>query len=330
MNVPPAGDRMIYQHSAELLGIHEALLDDGPRNLAFAAALEAHVTADSVVLDIGSGTGLWAVFAAKLGARRVVAVEREGLMCGVIHELARANGVADRIEVVHADAFHAGLQCEFDVVVSETIGHLVFDEQVVSLMIAARERFLKPGGAMIPERVSLVAAPVTFTTPPAAAPVGMDLNFAPFRSLALHRPLAFTDKSRFAPLAEAKVLVHADMTVAAAPPCLSRLAASWENVDASRLGGVAVWVEMGLTEKISLSTLDTPSWSATVYRLAPFAAANGDLGFDLALDAGTNYWNASLAGETQRFSPAIAATRMALPRLAAGHLPIHGSGPVFA
>ena len=331
---PPSSEALIYQHSAELLAIHDALLRDGPRNRAFAAALKRHVTADSVVLDIGSGTGLWAILAAKLGARRVVAIEREGLMCGAIKELSRANGVADRVQVIHGEAAQVDLPREFDIVVSETVGHMIFDEQIVSLMIHARENLLKSGGVMIPGRVALLAAPVSLGETAAPWPAGIDLDYSPFQSLALHRPLALTDKSRLEYLAEPRELVSTDMRLAQSPPDVNALAASWEIPAARKLDGVAVWVGMHLTDDIVLSTLDTPSWSATVYRFAPFSAESGTLDFHLELNASTNLWSGTLAGQVQRLSPAIAATRLALQhQVDAGllpHLPIHGGGPVFA
>ena len=331
---PPSSESLIYQHSAELLAIHDALLRDEARNRAFAAALEKHVTEDSVVLDIGSGTGLWAILAAKLGARRVVAIEREGLICGAIKELCRANGVADRVQVIHGEAAQVDLPREFDIVISETVGHMIFDEQIVSLMVRAREHFLKPGGVMIPDRVALIAAPVNLGETATRWPVGIDLDYSPFQALSLHRPLALTDKSRFQFLAEAKELVCSDLRTAQAPPDVKALAASWEISDTEKLDGIAVWVEMRLIEGVELSTLDTPSWSATVYRFAPFTAASGRLDFQLELNASTNLWSGTLAGHVQRLSPAIAATRLALQQQVdvglMPHLPIHGGGPVFA
>lgn len=328
--MPPAppSEAQLYQHSAELLGIHEALLKDSVRNRAFREALALHVTSGSAVLDIGSGTGLWAILAAKLGARRVVAIERDPLMCGVIRMLAIANGV--EIEVIHGDARSVSLPRHFDIVVSETVGHVIFDEDIVSVMIDARERFLKPGGVMIPERVALLAAPVHLDEAASPWPHEVDVEYQLFHSLALHRPVPFLDKSGFRHLSAPQTLVESDMAAAAAPPDLRQLAATWEIHEAASLTGIAVWVEMHLSGRIILSTLDTPSWSATLYRLAPFTAAGGQLDFELELNTTTNVWTATLGGQRQQFSPAIAATRLALLQCTDSPLPIHGGGPVFA
>ncbi|MDB6073942.1 MAG: Protein arginine N-methyltransferase [Verrucomicrobiaceae bacterium] len=333
MSSTGATEAQIYHHTFELLSIHEALLKDAPRNRAFYQALAAQVKDGSSVLDIGSGTGLWAIMAAKLGASRVVAIEKDGLMCGVIRRLAEENGVGDRVTVVEGMSNEVVLDEKFDVVVSETIGHMIFDEDVVEIMIDARERFLKPGGVMIPERVALLAAPLHLNEPNDAFPVGLEATYKSFQALTLHRPLAYLDKSAFQWLGEKSELMSADMRTVTVRPDISALVATWPLADSTRLHGVAVWVELDLGAGIVLSTLDTPSWSVTVYRFAPFAASGGEFQFVLELSAATNIWTGRLDSEIQRLSPSIAATQMVMqqhtdPRLLP-HLLMHPGGPVL-
>ncbi len=80
------------------------------------------MTADSNVLDIGAGVGVWAVTAAKLGAKRVVAIEMDELLVGLTRKLAAEHGVTDRVEVIWGNSLGVTLDQEFDIVVSETIG----------------------------------------------------------------------------------------------------------------------------------------------------------------------------------------------------------------
>src|SRR5262249_32730904 len=136
-------EAQLYDLTCQLLKIHESLLKDVNRNRAFYEALKQSVRKGSRVLDIGSGTGIWAITAARLGAERGVAVEGETLLVGLIRAVARDNGVSEQVEVIQADVGQVSLEKEFDVVVSETIGHLIFDEQIVQIMIDARKRFLK-------------------------------------------------------------------------------------------------------------------------------------------------------------------------------------------
>jgi predicted RNA methylase len=143
-------EAQIYAHLQLLLNDHERMLADGPRNRAFYRALERRVRPDSVVLDVGAGTGLWAITAARLGAKRVVAVDSNELLLGLIKQLAIAAGVGDRVQPVYGYSTALALEKEFDIVVSETIGFDGFDEAIVPIMQDARTRFLKAGGALIP------------------------------------------------------------------------------------------------------------------------------------------------------------------------------------
>ncbi|MEO6786642.1 MAG: class I SAM-dependent methyltransferase [Chthoniobacteraceae bacterium] len=298
------------QLACELLRIHEMLLRDAPRNRAFHRALKANVNPGSAVLDIGSGSGLWAITAAKLGARKVVAIEMQPLLAGLIRALARDHGVADRVEVIQGDSRQVRLPREFDIVISETIGHLIFDEQVVEIMIDARERFLKPGGTLIPDTVTLMAAGAHLRQP-ARLPAGIPGKFNRLESLMLHGPVAVTDKKPLRLLTTPAVLVHADLNRVAAEPALGSLTARWPQQDMERINCFAVWAEATLTQGIAVSTMDTPSWSATAYRVKPFAQKCGDLEFRLTLSAHTNHWTAALANgaerEAQSYSPEIAA-----------------------
>ena len=303
------------QLAGELLRIHELLLRDAPRNRPFHRALAAHVTPGSAVLDIGSGTGLWAITAALLGARKVVAIEMMPMLVGLIRALARDHGVSDRVEVIQGDSRQVQLAREFDIVVSETIGHVIFDEQIVSIMADARARFLKPGGVLIPDSATLRVAGAHLRQPGASRlPAGIPGKFGRFSALMLHGPLPLTDKKPLKLLTSPATLVHADLTSLTADPPLGDLTAHWPQQNVERINCFAVWAEMTLTNGIAVSTLDTPSWSATAYRIQPFAQKSGDLTFRLALTAHTNHWTATLAGatqqETQKFSPELAATEL--------------------
>jgi len=124
---------------------------------AYADALREVITADSVVLDIGSGSGVWALLAAKLGARKVYAVERT-VMAELITDMARENGVDDVVEVLHIDARALEhLDPKPNVVVSEMLGHFAPDENQHQLYRLA-ERLCVDGATFIPSAYSVELA----------------------------------------------------------------------------------------------------------------------------------------------------------------------------
>jgi protein arginine N-methyltransferase 1 len=112
-----------------------------------------------VVLDLGSGTGLLSLFACEAGARHVYGIEG-GDIVHVARDVARDNGVADRVTFIEGLSYDAVLPEPVDVIVTETLWHFGVGEGMIRAIVDARERFLRPSGRVLPERVSLWLAPV--------------------------------------------------------------------------------------------------------------------------------------------------------------------------
>jgi len=137
---------------------HESMLQDTVRCEAFRDALFEVVTPDSVVLDIGAGTGILSIFAAQAGAKAVYAVERSPV-AEVARQVVADNGLKDRITVFQGEMENLELPDKVDVIVSEWLGGYAVDENLLPIVIQARERWLKPGGIMIPGTISSWLAP---------------------------------------------------------------------------------------------------------------------------------------------------------------------------
>lgn len=128
---------------------HGSMVADRVRVEAYARAIRDSVRPGSVVVEIGTGTGLFAILAARQGARRVYAIE-----CDDIIETARrnaaANGCANAIEFIHALSTRVELPERADVVISDMRGVLPYHERHLDAIVDARTRFLTPGGRLIP------------------------------------------------------------------------------------------------------------------------------------------------------------------------------------
>ncbi len=82
--------------------VHRTMICDRVRTEAFRHAIDSVVRPGDVVLDVGAGSGILSMFAARAGAARVYAVERTTVAV-MAQELAAANGFADVIEVIQGD-----------------------------------------------------------------------------------------------------------------------------------------------------------------------------------------------------------------------------------
>lgn len=311
-------------HANRLLKTHETLLRDTVRNRAFYDALSRNVTESSVVLDIGSGSGVWAISAAKLGARRVVALERDELMVGVIKQLAIEHNVAERVEVIWGSSYDVSLEKEFDVVVTETIGYLGYDENIVAIMCDVRRRFLKSGGALIPETVSLYAAAGRLRTRLESVPAGLPFDFEVLRRLNLHAPFVLRTPSDVELLTQPACLIDTDLREAADEPSLQNVTAAWSIKDLGEIDCFAVWVESRLTEGVRLSTLETASWRPMIYRIEPLGPNYTHLEFSFTMKPGNSCVSVTATNESdsvsRRYAPDLAATEMILSARAGGNV----------
>ena len=153
--------RTPIQHSPDPMyaefEVHRTMIRDYVRTAAFRSAIASIVRPGDVVLDVGAGSGILSVFAAQAGAARVYAVE-ETTIAVLAQELAAANGVAEIVQVIRGDVMAVEPPERVDVIVSEWLGGFGIDEGMLVPVIAARDRWLKPGGVMIPRSVTAWAA----------------------------------------------------------------------------------------------------------------------------------------------------------------------------
>jgi protein arginine N-methyltransferase 1 len=142
-----------------VLEAHRELLLDGVRTNAYRDAIRHFVTPDSVVLDVGTGSGILSFFACEAGARRVFSVEVRHA-ADLATFLTKHLGYSDRMEVFHDRSTDIELPEPANLLVTETIGPFGFDEQILGSVIDARTRLITPGATIIPQRIDLYLAPV--------------------------------------------------------------------------------------------------------------------------------------------------------------------------
>ncbi|XP_011000613.1 PREDICTED: probable protein arginine N-methyltransferase 3 [Populus euphratica] len=156
-------------------GIHREMISDKVRMDAYSQAIlkNPSLLTGAVVMDVGCGTGILSLFAAKTGASRVIAVEASEKMASVATQIAKENGLwrctegnnqyTGVMEVVQGmvEEIDKSIQIKphsVDVLLSEWMGYCLLYETMLSSVLFARDKWLKPGGAILPDTASIYAA----------------------------------------------------------------------------------------------------------------------------------------------------------------------------
>jgi protein arginine N-methyltransferase 1 len=157
------------------------MIRDEGRMGPYVRALTVRVRPGSVVADIGTGTGILALVACRLGASRVYAIDTNDAV-EVGRELARENGFEDRIVFIQKDARQVELPEPANIIVSDLRGPSPLCGEHLAIIADVRSRFLKPGGALIPATDRLLVAVVDaldmyeWAVGPATGPMGITLE----------------------------------------------------------------------------------------------------------------------------------------------------------
>ena len=132
---------------------------DGLRNAAYFRALQKVVTPDTTVMDMGAGLGVHGLNAATLGAAAVHLVEPSPVL-EVARKIAAENGLKN-IHCHPCRAEELQLGERVDILVSVFTGNFLLTEDLLPSLFHARDKFLKPGGQMIPDRARMEVVPVS-------------------------------------------------------------------------------------------------------------------------------------------------------------------------
>ena len=140
-------------HAASLLGQRS-------RIEKFRQAIQNLVNEGNYVVDIGTGSGVLAILAAKAGAGRVTAIEVNPESLQYAKEAAQMNGVDHLIEFVEGNFLDFRPKEKADIVICEMLSSIMLVEQQIPASVHASRKILKPNGKMLPQEVTVYVVPV--------------------------------------------------------------------------------------------------------------------------------------------------------------------------
>lgn len=237
---------------------HFAMLNDLSRNDLFQEAIQDTVGPGDHVLDIGSGSGLLAMLAARSGADRVTSCEAEPVIARAARRVVADNGLAAAVHIVNQRsqdlAIGVDLPRRVDVVTAEIVDCGLVGEGLIPTLRHAREHLMRPGGVLIPHSARLVAAPLDSPSIARLNRVDYACGFDVSRFNDFATSHYFPVRMRTLPyqfLAEPRVVLALDFASDPLEP--GEKALEFEIEHDGTCHGMAFWFELALDKKRVLS-----------------------------------------------------------------------------
>jgi predicted RNA methylase len=160
-NLPELSQKLNKIYNRFVPRWHFPMMNDTYRNDCYEKALRKAVKPESVVLDIGSGSGLLALMAARAGAKQVYTCEKVKVVANMARHIVEANGYSEQIitfnKLSNDLQVGADLSEPADILVSEIFDVGLLAEYAVASIRHAREHLLKPNAQILPKSATVYA-----------------------------------------------------------------------------------------------------------------------------------------------------------------------------
>ncbi len=239
---------------------HFPMMNDAVRNDAYDRALGTALEKNKgSVLDIGTGSGLLALMAARHGASRVTTCETIPVIANKARKIIEKNGYADRIKVVDGYSTHLKIGSpeapeKFDILVTEIFDDGLLGEHAFKAIGHARENLLKPDAQIIPAGVRVMAMGIEsteiFKNYRVSNAAGFDVRefneFSVQGYVGIH-----LDKMAYRPITKPMEVFNFDFKNIPSPQSKS---ISFEVTDTGTLHAIAFWFELALDSETRVSS----------------------------------------------------------------------------
>ncbi len=278
---------------------HEDMLSDAIRMNSYHQAITKHVQPGDRVIDLGTGTGILAFFAAARRPAVVYAIDHSSII-----DQARLVALKNNVEgvaFVRKNSADFDLDEPVDAIIQEQMGELLFDERMVPNVVSLRDRLLKKGGKILPAKFELFVEPVKlkdeFNVPFIWELNVHGIDFSCLKGLS-RRYRTYDRTAKILALevdyflCQPEKIYAFDLATIKAADRPARMTYSRKVIKGGRLDGFLVYFNVIFDDEIRFSTwsLERPtSWGLTLLRTEgrPYAAGER-LRFFLAADEWEN------------------------------------------
>ncbi len=253
---------------------HFPMMNDIARARAYDAAIRRAVGPATHVLEIGTGSGLLSMMAARAGAGRVTTCEMVEVIAETAVEIVRRNGYADRITVIPKASTELVVGVDMpdraDLLISEILGDTLLSEDVLHSTGHARANLLKPGAQMIPCAVSAMTRLVGGEALAQLVSVGMVEGFdlSPFNRFAPMSLPFRMDRSDFSDMSEDLEAFRFDLT--RDPPQPEERLLRFRVIQSGTCVGVLQWNRLYLDQETVMENRPTGSFEPSAWRQVLF------------------------------------------------------------
>ena len=141
---------------------HIPMINDAARNDAYFAAIKRAVDNDTLVLEIGTGSGLLSMMAAESGAGKVITCETVETIAKTARKIIDDNGYGKKITVLNKKSTELivgeDMPRKADLMISEILSAEFVGEGVRTTLSDANKRLVKRSGKVIPETGTIKVA----------------------------------------------------------------------------------------------------------------------------------------------------------------------------
>lgn len=257
---------------SDALAEHIEYLSLPGRNALYRQAIAAAFKPGGHVADLGCGVGVLGLFCLEAGAGKVWGIDSSDAI-HLAREVMTKAGMAGRYECISGSTFRNELPEQVDLIICDHVGFFGFDYGIIGMMRDACRRFLKPGGAMIPQSLDLMVAGVSSDACLAkAAAWAQEIVPPDYRWLdELSRNVRYSHQLSPDDLIAAPVaLGHVDL--ADADTDFYRFAATLTATRAGRFDGIAGWFDCHLAGDVRMT--NNPLASDSIQRSQAFLPAS--------------------------------------------------------